>query len=98
MQGMTWIWLWIFGSLFFFVGGLTNVVKVYTMQQIEGLKLEKLRGGAQERLSQEMEGQVPLIIEEQRIRRRQAEEAAKVVPGCPTPKPTPYKDVLVGQS
>ncbi|XP_059448172.1 uncharacterized protein LOC132179454 [Corylus avellana] len=92
LLGMTWIWLGIFGSLFFFVGGLANVVKVYTMQQIEGLRLEKLRGGAQERLSQEREGQVPLIIEEHRIRRRQAEEA-KVVPG-----PTPYKDVLVGQS
>ncbi|KAE8077845.1 hypothetical protein FH972_016368 [Carpinus fangiana] len=97
LLGMTWIWLGIFGSLFFFVGGLTNVVKVYTMQQIEGLRLEKLREGAQERLSQEREGQVPLIIEEHRIRRRQAEEAAKVVPG-PTPTPTPYKDVLVGQS
>lgn len=92
MQGMTWIWLGIFGSILFFVGGLTNVAKVYTMQQIEGLRLEKLRGGAQERLSQEREGQVPLIIEEQRIRRRQSEEA-KVVP-----RPTPYKDVLVGQS
>lgn len=92
MQGMTWIWLGIFGSILFFVGGLINVVKVYTMQQIEGLRLEKLRGGAQERLSQEREGQVPLIIEEQRTRQRQAEEA-RLVPG-----PTPYKDVLVGQS
>jgi hypothetical protein len=92
MQGLTWIWLGIFGSILFFVGGLINVVKVYTMQQIEGLRLEKLRGGAQERLSQEREGQLPLIIEEQRTRQRQAEEAG-LVPG-----PTPYKDVLVGQS
>ncbi|GLT53365.1 hypothetical protein SLA2020_266410 [Shorea laevis] len=52
LLGMTWIWLGIFGSILFFVGGLT----------IAEDKEEAIRG-------------------------------SKVVPG-----PTPYKDVLVGQS
>ena len=76
----------------FFIGGLANVVKVFKMQQTDGLRLEKLRGGAQERLMQAREDQVPLILEDQRRRKRQAEEAIVV------PTPTPYKDVLVGQS
>ncbi|KAJ7965387.1 putative Polypyrimidine tract-binding-like protein [Quillaja saponaria] len=92
----TWIWLGIFGSLLFFVGGLTNVVKVFKMQQIDGLRLEKLRGGAQERLVHEREGQVPLILEDHRRRARQVEEPKVVLP-APT-LPTPYKDVLIGQS
>ncbi|KAF5947560.1 hypothetical protein HYC85_013517 [Camellia sinensis] len=55
--GWTWVWLGIFGSLLFFVGGLANVVKVFKMQQTDGMRLEKLRGGAQERLVQAREGQ-----------------------------------------
>lgn len=90
---MTWVWLGIFGSLLFLIGGLTNVVKVFEMQQINGLRLEKLRGGAHERLMNEREGQVPLILEDQRRRKMQVEE---VVP--PVAVSTPYKDVLVGQS
>ena len=39
-----------------FIGGLANAVKVFKMQQIDGLRLEKLRGGAQERLIREREG------------------------------------------
>lgn len=84
----------IFGSLLFFIGGFTNVVKVFKMQQIDGLRLEKLRGGAQERLIQEREGQMPLILEEHRRRKSIAEETKPV----PVPVPTPYKDVLVGQA
>ncbi|ESR35367.1 hypothetical protein KPL70_024917 [Citrus sinensis] len=102
-----WAWLGIIGSLLLFIGGLTNVVKVFKMQQMDGLRLEKLRGGAHERLMQEREGQVPLIIEEQRRRKRPAaeEEAIAVAAGIatasstpvPAPASTPYKDVLVGQ-
>jgi hypothetical protein len=47
----------------FFIGGLTNVVKVFEMQQIDGLRLEKLQGGAQERLVRERECQAPLVLQ-----------------------------------
>lgn len=74
-----------------FIGGITNVVKVFKMQQFDnGLRLEKLRGGAQEQLAHVREGQVPLIRENQR-RGKQAEHVGSSV------TPTPYKDVLVGQ-
>ncbi|KAF8379677.1 hypothetical protein HHK36_029121 [Tetracentron sinense] len=92
LLGKSWVWFGIFGSFLFLIGGLTNVVKVFKMQQMDGMRLEKLRGRAQERLSQEREGHVPLIFEEQRRRRKQTEEAK------PVAVPTPYKDVLVGQS
>jgi len=39
MQGRTWIWLGIFGSLLFFIGGLANVIKVFKMEQIDGLRM-----------------------------------------------------------
>ncbi|GMN44448.1 hypothetical protein TIFTF001_013651 [Ficus carica] len=94
LVGTTWTWLGIFGSLFLVIGGFMNVVKVFKMQQVDGLRLEKLRGGAQERLIQQREGQVPFILENHRRRRRQSEEEVKVLP----PPSTPYKDVLVGQS
>ncbi|KAM7499752.1 hypothetical protein LguiA_024166 [Lonicera macranthoides] len=93
LLGWNWIWFGIFGSLLLFIGGITNVVKVFKMQQIDGVRLEKLRGGAQERLVCEREGQVPLIIEEQRRRKRQAEEGSSKAAEA-----TPYKDVLVGQA
>lgn len=92
MQGRTWIWLGIFGSLFFFIGGLTNVIKVFKMQQMNGLRLEKLRGGAHERLVSAREGQVPLILEHQ-TRSIPAEDTEVTIP-----LPTPYKDVLIGQT
>ncbi|GFY84100.1 hypothetical protein Acr_03g0008740 [Actinidia rufa] len=95
LLGGKWVWLCIFGSILFFVGGLTNVVKVFEMQQ-NSMRLEKLRGGAQERLVREREGQVPLILEEQGRRRKQAEEAKSAVAAAAAP--TPYKDVLVGPS
>lgn len=93
LLGKTWIWLGIFGSLLLFIGGLMNVVKVFKMQQMNGLRLEKLRGGAQERLVREREGQVPLIIEENITTRKQQ----VLEPKLPPPS-TPYKDVLVGRS
>ncbi|KAJ6359341.1 hypothetical protein OIU76_000967 [Salix suchowensis] len=79
----------IFGSLMLFIGGLTNVVKVFEMQQIDGVRLEKLRGGAQERLIRERDGHAPLILAEERRGKRAA--------GGTRAGPTPYKDVLVGQ-
>ncbi|XP_068664619.1 uncharacterized protein [Aristolochia californica] len=81
----TWVWLGISASLLFFIGGFINVIKVFQMQQMDGGRLEKLRGGAQERLSRAREGQVPLILEEQRQRRIQVAE------------PTTYKDVLLSR-
>ncbi|KAK3219435.1 hypothetical protein Dsin_013405 [Dipteronia sinensis] len=103
LLGRTWVWFGIVGSLLFLIGGLTNVVKVFKMQQVDGLRLEKLRGGAQERLIQEREGCVPLIMEEERRRKRppQPAAAASVLVEEQTiiePIPTPYKDVLVGQT
>ncbi|EEF39025.1 uncharacterized protein LOC8263485 [Ricinus communis] len=96
LLGRSLVWMGIFGTLLLFIGGLTNVVKVFKMQQIDGLRLEKLRGGAQERLIQQREGQLPLIAEEHR-RRKMIIEETKAVP-VPDPVPTPYKDVLIGQS
>ncbi|KAG6746675.1 hypothetical protein POTOM_049037 [Populus tomentosa] len=88
------------GALLSFLGILflyyyyysANVVKVFKMQQIDGVRLKKLRGGAQERLIREREGPSPLILEEERRR--------KMIAGETRPAhihaTTPYKDVLVG--
>ncbi|PON96868.1 polypyrimidine tract-binding-like protein [Trema orientale] len=90
LLGRTWVWVSIFGSLFLATGGFMNVVKVFKMQQISDggrLRLERLRGGAQERLIREREGQVPLILEEEdhrRRRRRQSQEEPKLLP-APAP-------------
>ncbi|XP_058095993.1 uncharacterized protein LOC131241257 isoform X2 [Magnolia sinica] len=95
------------GSLLFLVGGALNrhgyielmhhgiKLLVFKMQQMDGVRLEKLRGGAQERLIREREGQVPLILEDQRRRTKLTQE-----PQQPrsVPVSTPYKDVLIGQS
>ncbi|KAK7282612.1 hypothetical protein RIF29_11527 [Crotalaria pallida] len=97
LLGGTWIWLGIFGSLFFLIGGLTNVIKVFKMQQMNGLRLEKLRGGAHERLVNAREGQIPLILEHHHHHhqaRSHPVEETKVT----LPVPTPYKDVLIGQT
>ena len=69
-----------------------NVVKVFKMQQMNGLRLEKLRGGAQERLIRAREGQRPLIEHNPPGRRLQVPE-----PNTST-QATPYKDVLVGNT
>lgn len=88
-----------------------NVVKVFNFVQITGLRLEKLRGGAQDRLLEEREGYLPLVVEEERIRKMEAYEAsnrakprghlvseARAAEAVIESSPTPYKDVLVGQS
>lgn len=90
MQSGILIWLAISGSFLFFIGGIANVIKVFKMQQVDGVRLEKLRRGAQERLADEREAQVPFILEEQG-RRKQVQHTT-------TPNPTPYRDVLVGQT
>ncbi|CAA6661045.1 unnamed protein product [Spirodela intermedia] len=83
IPGESWAWLSLSGSLFFLLGGLFNVVKVFKMQQMDGIRLEKLRGGAQERLITEREGQVPLILEEAR-RQRGEERRRRHLPLHPT--------------
>ncbi|KAK7311462.1 hypothetical protein RJT34_09617 [Clitoria ternatea] len=94
LLGRTWIWLGIFGSLMFFIGGLTNLIKVFKMQQMNGMRLEKLRGGAHERLLNAREGRVPLILDlEQQTISHQPQETKPTLP-----VPTPYKDVLIGQT
>ncbi|KAM6586639.1 hypothetical protein CsatA_009244 [Cannabis sativa] len=112
LLGRRWIWVSIFGSLFLVIGGLMNVVKVFHMQSSSDggrIRLEKLRGGAQERLFQERDGQVPLILEEEedrqshRRRRRQTSprdngQPKIIFPPSPVPVPTPYKDILLGPS
>ena len=103
MQGDLWIWLGLFGALFLLVGGFFNLVKVFEMQQGDRtVRLERLRGGAQELLGQQREGQVSLISDEHRRRRRDAaeEEAAKIpaTAAALTGQSTPYKDVLVGHA
>ncbi|KAF4380456.1 hypothetical protein F8388_024749 [Cannabis sativa] len=109
LLGRRWIWVSIFGSLFLVIGGLMNVVKVFHMQSSSDggrIRLEKLRGGAQERLFQERDGQVPLILEEEedrqshRRRRRQTSprdngQPKIIFPPSPVPVPTPYKDILL---
>ncbi|KAL5727068.1 hypothetical protein ACHQM5_000300 [Ranunculus cassubicifolius] len=80
LLGESWMVLGIIGSIFFFIGGLMNLVKVFKMQQMDGIRLEKLRNGAQERLFRDREGQVPLILEEQRRRKKQIEEARASAP------------------
>lgn len=97
LMGEFWIWLGIFGSLLLFIGGLTNVVKVFKMQQIDGLRLEKLRGGAQEVLVQIREGHAPLIVEEWQRRRPQVEGSQSAAVSEPY-KETPYKDALIGEA
>ncbi|KAL8232110.1 hypothetical protein R6Q57_001888 [Mikania cordata] len=89
----TWVWMGMFASLLLLIGGLANVIKVFKMLQIDGLRLEKLRGGAQERLVRAREGQTPFLRDERRRWPRQVETTAE-----PPTEPTPYKDVLLGKS
>ncbi|OMO56445.1 hypothetical protein COLO4_35640 [Corchorus olitorius] len=95
LVGRTWVWLGICGSLMFFIGGLTNVIKVFKMLQINGLRLEKLRGGAQDRLIEGREGHIPLIIEETRKKMILDEEKEAAAAAAAS---TPYKDVLLGRT
>ncbi|CAD6332674.1 unnamed protein product [Miscanthus lutarioriparius] len=62
-------WLCLAGSVLWLAAALLNVLKVFTMHQSDALRLEKLRGGAQEWLSRDREGRVPLNWEEAARRR-----------------------------
>lgn len=95
MQGRSWAWFCVFGSLLFLGGGLLNLLKVFKTQQMGGRGLEKLRGGAQERLALEREGKVPLILEHGHGTGRRG-PAPGAVP--PPPPPGSYKDALVSSA
>ncbi|KAI3519445.1 hypothetical protein L1887_08576 [Cichorium endivia] len=64
----TWVWICIIASSLFMIGGLTNVVKVVKMVNMEEIRLEKLRGGAQERLICDEHGEIPFLVEGRRRR------------------------------
>jgi hypothetical protein len=49
------------GSVLWVAAALFNVVKVFMLHQSGAPRLEKLRGGAQEWLSRDREGRVPLV-------------------------------------
>ncbi|CAL4901559.1 unnamed protein product [Urochloa decumbens] len=70
LVGRSWAWLCLVGSLLWLAAALLNVLKVFMMHQSDALRLEKLRGGALERLSRDREGRVPLNWEE--VSRRRA--------------------------
>ncbi|XP_073128351.1 uncharacterized protein [Henckelia pumila] len=76
-QGESWIWLCVSGSILLLLGGMANVLKVFEMLRGSEPRLEKLRGGAQERLVRLREGQVPLIGEEQQQQQRQQRPIAR---------------------
>ncbi|KAG8069158.1 hypothetical protein GUJ93_ZPchr0005g15109 [Zizania palustris] len=64
LVGRNWACVCMFGSLLWLMGALFNMLKVFMMHQSDALRLEKLRGGAQERLSRGREDRVPLNWEE----------------------------------
>ncbi|XP_040379744.1 uncharacterized protein LOC102701453 [Oryza brachyantha] len=72
LVGRSWAWLCLFGSLLWLVAAVLNMLKVLVMHQSDAVRLEKLRGGAQERLSRDREGRVPLNWEEAARSRRTA--------------------------
>ncbi|KAG0519450.1 hypothetical protein BDA96_09G265300 [Sorghum bicolor] len=55
-----WLCLALAGSVLWLAAAMLNVLKVFTMHQSDAPRLEKLRGGAQEWLSRDREGRVPL--------------------------------------
>ncbi|KAL6629578.1 hypothetical protein ACP70R_029343 [Stipagrostis hirtigluma subsp. patula] len=93
LLGRSWAWFCLFGSLLFLAGGVLNLLKVFKTQQMGGRGLEKLRGGAQERLAMEREGKVPLILEHGR---RRGEPPVVVPP--PAPPAGSYKEALVSSA
>uniref|UniRef100_A0A0E0L6C5 Uncharacterized protein n=1 Tax=Oryza punctata TaxID=4537 RepID=A0A0E0L6C5_ORYPU len=64
LVGRRWAWMCMSGSVLWLVAAVFNMAKVFMMHQSDALRLEKLRGGAQERLSRDREGRVPLNWEE----------------------------------
>ncbi|CAN6231116.1 unnamed protein product [Urochloa humidicola] len=93
LLGRSWAWFCLSGSLLFLAGGVLNLLKVFKTQQMGGRGLEKLRGGAQERLAMEREGKVPLILEHGGRR-----GAPPVVAPPPQPPLGSYKDALVSSA
>uniref|UniRef100_A0A0D3GBE8 Uncharacterized protein n=1 Tax=Oryza barthii TaxID=65489 RepID=A0A0D3GBE8_9ORYZ len=72
-QGRSWAWtMCVLGSVLWLVAAVFNMGKVFVMHQSDAPRLEKLRGGAQERLSRDREGRVPLNWEEAARSRRVA--------------------------
>ncbi|KAL4575755.1 hypothetical protein LXL04_011840 [Taraxacum kok-saghyz] len=52
----TWVWIGIIASSLLVIGGLTNVVLGLKMIKLGGVRLEKLRNGAQEELFHDEDG------------------------------------------
>ncbi|BAF18378.1 Os05g0586700 [Oryza sativa Japonica Group] len=72
-QGRSWAWtMCVLGSVLWLVAAVFNMGKVFVMHQSDAPRLEKLRGGAQERLSRDREGRLPLNWEEAARSRRVA--------------------------
>jgi hypothetical protein len=72
-QGRSWAWMMcVLGSVLWLVAAVFNMGKVFVMHQSDAPRLEKLRGGAQERLSCDREGRLPLNWEEAARSRRVA--------------------------
>ncbi|KAJ9539615.1 hypothetical protein OSB04_026121 [Centaurea solstitialis] len=73
----SWVWIGIVASSLLVIGGFTNVIKVIKMLQMDGTRLEKLRGGAQEWLIEDLErkGETPFLIEGQRRKRTRPTES-----------------------
>ncbi|CAL4970227.1 unnamed protein product [Urochloa decumbens] len=98
LLGRSWAWFCLSGSLLFLAGGVLNLLKVFKTQQMGGRGLEKLRGGAQERLAMEREGKVPLILE---YGGGGGQRGTRGEPPVVSPPPQPqqplgsYKDALV---
>ncbi|KAL8142486.1 hypothetical protein V2J09_015518 [Rumex salicifolius] len=95
LLGRTWIWLGISGSIALVIGGVANVVKVFKMQQTGGLRLEKLRGGAQERLLRHREAQPILHQEDNSSRHKFLLQQNPPPDDVDVHVDTPYKDVLI---
>ncbi|RLN09880.1 uncharacterized protein C2845_PM11G18810 [Panicum miliaceum] len=98
LLGRSWAWFCLSGSLLFLAGGVLNLLKVFKTQQMGGRGMEKLRGGAQERLAMEREGKVPLILEHGGGRRGARDPAAAVAVPPPQPPHGSYKDALVSSA
>ncbi|OEL27707.1 hypothetical protein BAE44_0011275 [Dichanthelium oligosanthes] len=98
LLGRSWAWFCLFGSLLFLAGGVLNLLKVFKTQQMGGRGLEKLRGGAQERLAMEREGKVPLILEHGGGGRRGTRDREPAVAVPPPPPAGSYKDALVSSA
>ncbi|CAL5022809.1 unnamed protein product [Urochloa decumbens] len=104
LLGRSWAWFCLSGSLLFLAGGVLNLLKVFKTQQMGGRGLEKLRGGAQERLAMEREGKVPLILEHGGGGGGGGRRGTRGEPPVVSPPPQPqqplgsYKDALVSSA